>query len=163
MSKLFGFVSGNKDEKSKDGEAEDRDSVSKMERYMKSTYNTIKHKYKENKLSGSIYVGSSLGMFNCSLSGDIGELDECESEIDDIEEDTESKEKTTRMQQMVIKSIDKVIQNLFHRAKTWKKSIKHNNNITLTSGLSVSDPFIGAFSISISLTATLSSLLNLQE
>ena len=162
MSRLFGFVSGNKDEKSKDGEAEDRDSVSKMERYMKSTYNTIKRKYKENKLSGSIYVGSSLGMFSCSLNGDVAESDECESETNDIEEDAESKEKTTRIQQMTIKSIDKIIQNLIHRSKTWKNS-DERPNISLTSGLSIGDPFLGAFSISISLTATLSSLLNLQE
>jgi hypothetical protein len=101
-------------------------------------------------------------MFSCSLNGDVDESDECESETNDIEEDAESKEKTTRIQQMTIKSIDKIIQNLIHRSKTWKNS-DERPNITLTSGLSIGDPFLGAFSISISLTATLSSLLNLQE
>ena len=121
-------------------------------------------------LTGSVYIAQGVGPFTTALNADIDETTEAEvgvsTEVDDDDGtavdaaavEPEAKEKKSRILSMVCSAVDRVIKNLLKRAKSWRTT-KNRENVTLTSGLSVSDPIFGAVNFSISLTATIPSLL----
>jgi hypothetical protein len=126
-------------------------------------------------LTGSVYIAQGVGPFTTALNADIDETTEAEVGVSTEEDDDgsttddaaaaaaaaaepEAKEKKTRIISMVCSATDRVIKNLLKRAKSWRTT-QNRENVTLTSGISVSDPIFGAVNFSISLTATIPSLL----
>jgi hypothetical protein len=148
---------GSKDETSD----KEKDSVGKLERSIQRILNAATLRYKEFNLDGSVYVSTSLGPFSTaanyeiSNSAEISELDEAdEASIEETDH-----EELTRMQKVVMSSIDACISHLVRRSKSWKSSNKKANT-SLSSGISVSEPFFGAISFTLSLTVTCISLAN---
>ena len=116
-------------------------------------------------LVGSVYISSGVGAFSTSLNADIDETSDAEAaaaeedaDDDPTEAEPEAKEKKSRMLSLIYSGMERVIKNLLKRAKSWKTAHRAEN-VTLTSGISVSDPILGAISFSISMTATIPSLL----
>lgn len=125
-------------------------------------------KYRSHGFEGNIIVGGSIGPFSSSVEHEVpgeeeavtdGELDN-ESIVEGSGESLAEKEESkSRIQQLAIASVDRVIHNLIQRSRAWRKfQTKGKGNTMLTSGLSMSDPFFGSISFSLELSVTLISL-----
>ena len=150
-------------------EADKADRVQKLERSLQRILVHAIDKYRSHGFEGNIIVGGSIGPFSSSVEHEVqGEEEEAatDAELDDDpivegsgESLAEKEESKSRIQQLAISSIDRVIHNLIQRSRAWRKfQTKGKGNTMLTSGLSMSDPFFGSISFSLELSVTLISL-----
>mmetsp|Transcript_9365 Transcript_9365/g.8371 ORF Transcript_9365/g.8371 Transcript_9365/m.8371 type:complete len:195 (-) Transcript_9365:128-712(-) len=114
-----------------------------------------RNKYIERGLVGTVDISFSVGIFTTSLSCEVSATDEIDNNNSPYNED----EKYTRMENLVIKSIDRVLLSLERRALYYKTNLLADK-ITLSNGVYISNMFFSVFTISLSLSATVISLFN---
>ena len=135
--------------------------IEKDERRLKVVMDSIRKLYAEYHLTGSFDVYKSFGAFTQSLSLEITTEEEEAATTDDTETDSvlaEEVEQKTNFQKIVIAAARKGIVTLMRRSRAYKKQ-QYRKDLTLSTSISVSDPFLGIMSTSISLSASAESLI----
>jgi hypothetical protein len=146
--------------------SKEEEEVVREEKRLKRILEMARNVYFERKIVGSINVGRSFGIFSTSLSCDIDGNEEEEVSTDataDKERAEEDKDgKLTRFESIIFSSLVKTIRSLENRAKCYRNRA-YTKDLSLSTGISVSDPVLGIASFSISCSATVTSLLALSE
>lgn len=130
----------------------------KEERYLASILEVTRRMYFERGLVGSIYVSRSLAFYvtslNCDVDGtSVAGLSEETQKLAD-----EAEEGLTRFERKVVTAVRGAMHTLQKRALAYRNK-GYRKDLTLSCGISVSDPFLGMISTSISCSATVASLL----
>lgn len=140
------------------------DDIEKNESSLKFILNYTKKRYIDSQLEGNIFVSASLGAFSSSLSFDVTLEEDLTvnesvntSESDQQKQSTDEVEKLKVRERLIVQCVNKVLQNLIRRANSYKDN--SYNSLVLSNGITISDPVFGTFSISLTLSASVESLL----
>lgn len=135
---------------------EEKDASQNEHGFQKVLRAAIK-KFHERGIIGSIEIYSQFGMFSNIVSCDV---DEDSHEIEEeIENESDTEEKMRMVDKFAIGAIDTLIRRLEMRAKVYRNK-PLAKSVTLSNGMSISDPLLGAFSCSVTISATVLSLFN---
>lgn len=138
---------------------EDPDAA-KNEHSMIIILKNARRKYKERGLIGSIDISGSAGIFTTSISCEIdGEEDDKGEDILLSMTDTEDIESLRARERLVLSYLDRILKKLERRAKSYK-TLPFSDTLTLSNGVYICDPLFGSFTFSISMTASVRSLVN---
>ena len=149
-------VASNGSEENPDVEPDDKEDAHE-ERRLSFLLEKARKAYMDKGLSGSIEITRSFAAFYRTVSCDIDGIAERASE-GSLEEEVEEDEKMSRLQKLAVSGIDRCIKALEKRAHVYRNK-SYKSNLTLTSTLYVTAPFVGLVSINISCSATVESLL----
>eukprot|EP01039_Chlorochromonas_danica_P003204 gene3204-3509_t len=139
----------------------------KGERNLKRVLESARRLFLEKKIEGSIDVSRSFAFYTTSLSCTIdgsscsGSTSSNSSGEDDVAAavvEEGEREQLTRFERIVFSSLTKAVNNLESRAKAYRRAV-YKDDLTLSTGLSLTDPFLGLSNLTISCSATVSSLL----
>lgn len=130
----------------------------KEEKFLTSILEVSRKIFFEKHLVGEIYLSRSFAFFSSSLSCEVDwakMTDEDTVSSASIADDVEG---MTRFEKKVVKAIQGAVRTLQSRARAYRNK-PYREGITLTCGISVSDPFLGLISTSVTCSATIASLL----
>lgn len=130
----------------------------KEEKFLSTILEVSRKIFYEKHLVGSIYLSRSFAFYSSSLSCDVDwstMSEEVTTASPSVAEDVEG---MTRFEKKVVKAVQGAVRTLQSRARAYRNK-PYRDGITLTCGISVSDPFLGLISTSVSCSATIASLL----
>jgi hypothetical protein len=146
-------------------EIKEEQDVARKERGLKQLLYFARKKYVEQGLEGSIEIYSLVTVFTHSISCDVSNdaVDACEGATDgateaETAEDASLAEDISRSNAHAISAMDGVIRVLKRRAGGYRNT-SFKNDVTLSSGVYVTLPFLGLASISVTFSASVKSLL----
>lgn len=113
-----------------------------------------KKAYFKKGLSGGLEVENTVGVFTVSGSYQLGE--------NDVQMSHDVPRALKPLQELVETHIDRVIETLIARSKSYRGK-PFSEEDELSTAIGISDPILGAFSISIGLSATIANLLKVVE
>lgn len=160
-----------------DDRSADEEKVKQSEGSMLIVLKEARRRFIARGLVGKIDIASSLSIFRSSISCEIKTTDvnessdsslaKSDSSEDDLKEASENqspsdaakeKEKLRIIERIVLSYLDGVLCVLETRAKSYK-SCPFADDVSLCSGVLISDPIFGSISFAIYLTATVASIL----
>jgi hypothetical protein len=134
--------------------------AAKNEHSMIIILKNARNKYKERGLVGSIDISGSVGIFTTSISCEIdAEEDEKGDDVVLSITDTEDIDSLRAREKLVLSYLDGVLKKLERRAKAYQ-TLPFADSLTLSNGVYICDPIFGTFTFSISMTASVLSLIN---
>jgi hypothetical protein len=139
-----------------EGAEADEEAV-REEKFLSKVLEVTRGMYFEKKLVGSIYACRSFAFYSSSLNCDVDSTAPIEEEETEIREST-GNEQMSFFERKVVTGVKGAISTMQRRAKAYKNK-PYRKDLTLSCGLSVSDPFLGLISTSITCSATVASLL----
>ena len=144
-------------------DAKEDEDIAKKERGLKQLLFYARKKYIERGLEGSIEIYSLFTIFSHSVSCEVSRegpaetVDE-EGTAEDESLGPEAREEVSRANATAISAMDGVLAVLERRAKGYRHT-SFRDDVTLSSGVYITVPFIGMASISVTFSATVKSLL----
>jgi len=146
-----------------------QEAADKFELRLYNLMEMAKFKYKQRNLDGSVNISLTVGSFTSSVDCDIvstqviseeGIIDE-EDDTEETDLDTTTKavdeqEETSRLMKIAKTTMNKILDNMEMRSKTWM--VNNCSSSTLTGCISLTVPCIGLLGMSISFTASVGSL-----
>lgn len=164
---MFAKLRGKKEETpaaepSEEQQAKDEEDAVKEEKSLQLILEKARKLFFEKRIVGSIDVARTFGMFTTGLSCEIDGSEEADVTPDEQPAAAEDKEKATRFEKVIITSLVKAVNSLEGRAKAYR-SRAYKKDLSLSTSIYVSDPILGISSLSVSCTATVSSLLAMSE
>jgi len=117
-------------------------------------------KFTDLGIEGNINLSYTFGIFNSAVSCDVilDESQTAEIALENIPLDSKVVERLSTLERLVLPAVDATIRKLQRRAISWQGSRLQKNAI-LSNGVTVRTPFIGLISISVTLSASVDSLI----
>lgn len=148
-------------EPSEEALAKEEEEAVKDEKRLKRVLEMARRHFFEKRIVGSIDVARSFGIFTAGASCDIDGT-EAEEELAEEVEKEEDKEKLSRFERIIMSSLTKAVNALESRAKAYRHR-PYKKDLSLSTGIYVTDPFLGISTLSVTCTATVTSLLAMGE
>jgi len=150
-----------------------QEAADKLELRLYNLMEVAKIKYKERGLDGSINISLTAASFTSSVDCEVisttsaKEERELSSAMDNAEDDedieldmttnaVDEKEENTRLMKIAKATMNKILDNMEMRSKTWIQ--RNSSGSSLTGCISLTVPFVGLLGMSISFTASVSTL-----
>lgn len=145
------FPPGAKKEENAQAASSSQEQQPKDEEGLRRILELTRNLFITHKINGSVEVTYGAFAFSTSVSVEINGSEEQPSP--DIDES-----RLTPIEKAVMSGVRSNVDNLAHRAKNYVNA-SYKAGLTLSNAISISDPITGAFSMSVSLSASVDSLL----
>lgn len=144
--------------------AKEEEEAVKGEKNLKRILEAARKLYFEKRIAGTIDVARSFAVHTTSLSCDIDgtQAEDDSGDNESVIEDEVEAEKLSRFEKIAMNSLVRAINTLENRAKAYRNR-PYKNDLSISTGVYVTDPFLGISTLSISCSATVSSLLNMSS
>ncbi len=148
-----------------------QEAADKFELRLYNLMEMAKLKYKQRNLDGSVNISLTVGSFTSSVDSEVVStpiyaedriLIDCEgddveeSELDMTTKAVDEKEEDNRLMKIAKATMNKILDNMEMRSKTW--IMNNASSSTLTGCISLTVPCIGLLGMSISFTASVNTL-----
>lgn len=156
LGKLSGSEQPSAEQLNEEQIAKEEQDAIKEEKRLSQVLDMVHKLYQEYKLVGSVDASRTFALCTTSISCEIDGNETFESELDHESHAGGSDE--DMFQKAVKSSVTRSINSMINRAKAYKKK-PFKDNLTIANSVSISGPVLGLFSIYVSCSATISSLI----
>lgn len=131
------------------------EAAEKDEKSLRKIFDIARKVYLNKKLIGSFEVSRTMGAMSSCVSCD---FDGQEDEVQEYDHKLSDSEDLTRFEKAAERAISVAIESMCKRSRAYRKRT-YAKDITLSSSISISDPFLGVLSVQFTCSASLTSLL----